>query len=480
MLFAERMSRAGALTVALVLLIVLLSTSVMAMMLTPNMKEKYNSGQRELEFNENGTTFKSGHWPLHSSWEVYVGAQMIPYKSSPVLNWTERAVVNNFCNGYKTTTWEVTLINESGRKLNVSDRNCSSTASFVEYERDWEYNTELYWDAALTKANKAGDLKIITEQDVGIRRNKITIDWQPNDKGTSYGLKWRVNSSKSLDIIDKQVRSLTYGIDWDDLPLFSTAVLSKRNEILISLPTATGDQFHDPVLSDSLIGYWSFDDEDISGGIMEDIHSSRNNGTVNEANNVSGNCNEALNFDGSNDDVNFSITSSDLNNLTTDNPRRPGYNSTITVSMWLNPDDTAGTQVYVDKGNSAQGWGIRMQSNQFTFLQLYDGATDTGAWQISSGDVNIDSWEMYTVTFDGNQTPVFYRNGSSTSHSVLDAPGFVADTDHAQPLKFGERSDGTSQSYDGQMDEVGIWSVELTSSLISDLYNSGNFLFIDI
>jgi len=164
----------------------------------------------------------------------------------------------------------------------------------------------------------------------------------------------------------------------------------------------------------------------------------------------------ALNFDGTNDYVSI--------------PDDPFSNSnTFTIQAWLKPE----------AANDGAYHG---------FVGLQDGKRKPSLWVSTDGNLHYDSYKgtvRYSgIISDGNNrfftagewvhvgwtndgsNYKFYKNGN------LVATETAPDTFHA-PDSQGYQIGKVDNYFEGQIDEVAIWDVALSSVDISDLYNSG-------
>jgi len=167
----------------------------------------------------------------------------------------------------------------------------------------------------------------------------------------------------------------------------------------------------------------------------------------------------ALNFDGTNGYV--SIPDDPFSN-----------NNTFTIQAWLKPE----------AANDGAFHGI---------LGLQDGKRKPSLWVSTGGDLHYDSYKgavRYSGTIsDGNNrfftsgewvhvgwtndgsNYKFYKNGN------LVATEIAPDTFHALESQ-GYQIGKVDNYFEGQIDEVAIWDVALSSVVITALYNSGNGL----
>ena len=180
--------------------------------------------------------------------------------------------------------------------------------------------------------------------------------------------------------------------------------------------------------------------------------------------------NYALSFDGT-DDI---VSCGDITNL-----RRPEY---FTVMFWFKrTGDSSGTShdsnhginnIMYSKGSDRNNDNIEIGS-EGNNLEIYldSGAGDDRLTYDAGLSNNI--WYHVTVTYDKDQSneTTLYINGSAVANwsdasSKLDqstgSPVTIGDTDHI------------SAPFTGLIDEVTVWTITLTSSQVSAIYNSGN------
>ena len=177
--------------------------------------------------------------------------------------------------------------------------------------------------------------------------------------------------------------------------------------------------------------------------------------------------NYAHSFDGT-DDI---ISCGDITNL-----RRPGY---FTVMFWFKRTaDNSGNSnhginnIMYSKGSDGDNDNIEIGS-EGNNLEIYldSGAGDDRLTYDAGLSNNI--WYHATVTYDKDQSneTTLYIDGSAVANwsdasSKLDqstgSPVTIGDTDHI------------SAPFTGLIDEVAVWTITLTSSQVSAIYNSGN------
>ena len=197
-------------------------------------------------------------------------------------------------------------------------------------------------------------------------------------------------------------------------------------------------------LTTNLLAYYSFDSD------VTDGSGNGNNGAINGGVSIdSGQSllggNSAL-FDGSNG----TYVSTSISNQ-----------QTWTVSVWVRHSSDA-YRGYEDIviGNAA-GWDCVLANG---YPQEYDAGTLTHGTQLTQETWHHVVWMSDNtgggsrIVLDGNWA------GSATSGSDSDIT----------PIRIGGGTNG--EGYQGHLDELGIWSRELTQTEVEDLYNSGSGL----
>ena len=82
------------------------------------------------------------------------------------------------------------------------------------------------------------------------------------------------------------------------------------------------------------------------------------------------------------------------------------------------------------------------------------------------------SWHMVTITWNGS-TVEYFLDGISKG---TDSSATYGDT---ASYAFGRRHSNADQFWNGKIDDMAWWNSQLSNNDISDLYNSGNGLYID-
>jgi hypothetical protein len=147
-----------------------------------------------------------------------------------------------------------------------------------------------------------------------------------------------------------------------------------------------------------------------------------------------------------------------------------GAGTKYTISAWVNFTSLAGEQTIVEKfiGPTGPGWTI----TKLGFPNPDD------VFRFAADAVVIDTTNLATtgsflhlvVRSDGTNVEFFF-NGSSAGTAASPA---ISTT--STPLLIGERQGGQSHAVNGVIDEVALWSRDLSNAEIAQVYNGGSGL----
>jgi len=205
-------------------------------------------------------------------------------------------------------------------------------------------------------------------------------------------------------------------------------------------------------LREELVSYYKLDET--SGTTVTDSHGSidgTNNGPATVG--VTGKINTAYDFESADSDYisgdsNIGITGNDVRS----------------ISVWIKPESVTG-DFYIagigDTGLANQAFYLTIYNSQ---IRVVDINTNT---PVSTGTINVGEWYHLVVTHDGTDT-ILYING--TQNATASSKTYNTANNN---IFMGSNSAGIL-NFDGIIDEVGFWKRTLTSSEVSELYNSGN------
>ena len=182
----------------------------------------------------------------------------------------------------------------------------------------------------------------------------------------------------------------------------------------------------------------------------------------------------SLSFDGTNDYVEVPYAAS--MNPTGD----------FTVNVWVKAGASSNWQSAVTSRSASTTCGedTNQTSGYMLYIQpdeewsFWNGRCTSNTWaQINTNvEVDLGTWQMQTVTYNQSGTMMkLYVDGVLIGNNNSDTLKANGD----RPLRIGAGRTNTTASYffNGKIDEVAIWSSELSSDEIVQLYNSGETLY---
>ena len=227
-------------------------------------------------------------------------------------------------------------------------------------------------------------------------------------------------------------------------------------------------------LNEGLLGYWSFDGPDMAQGTNNtwalDRSGNGNKGVLrNMATStarVKGKIGQALDFDGTNDDV--KISGSSLNNL-----------DPFTYTAWFKiPRNAQATNdTIIGKLPGGDGKYLRLGGGQPDQLQFHvDRPTDADALT-NANAISRNKWTFVAATYNSTDGPRIYLGTSKNPVSEVSylsrtAGSGSAPDDSGVSLFIGALGAST-QNFKGPIDDVRIYNRVLSLDEIKRLYNMG-------
>ncbi len=141
-----------------------------------------------------------------------------------------------------------------------------------------------------------------------------------------------------------------------------------------------------------------------------------------------------------------------------------------TVSAWVRPNSVTGGQAIVEWGQPGGGtrWTLRLDDARLrTEVQ--------GGFLVGETELEAGEWSHVAVTFDGTNLSdaVLYVNG--VMQDVFDSTDIPINTGDVADVRVGASSaaawGGAGRWFDGNLDEVGIWSRALSETEVQSLAN---------
>lgn len=150
--------------------------------------------------------------------------------------------------------------------------------------------------------------------------------------------------------------------------------------------------------------------------------------------------------------------------------------TTFTVCAWFRTSATYTTDgAIVNKGGFGSdsagenmNYGIFIAADQKVKGEFED-ATGTNYRITSTGTYNDGQWHFVCLTYD-NATLKLYVDGNTTPVDSLSTT--ATPETNAKPLRIGANSRANDRHFSGDIDQVRIWGRALSSSEMSDIYNT--------
>jgi len=214
-------------------------------------------------------------------------------------------------------------------------------------------------------------------------------------------------------------------------------------------------------LSDGVILSYTNDNTEIIGSTLFDLSSTSNDGTIYGATcGVIGQINEACNFNGSNkieSDNNIGITGSEDR----------------TFSMWVKMSSTSG-QYLLSTGGATNALSGKRWTPYFLDSDTINVNIKSGNAYFTVGDIGDNTWHHLVFGLNGTKDDdiFLYLDGVEV---IKDSSGGTIINSDDDIVRIGY--DLQSESYfDGAIDEIIIWNRTLSSTEVTELYNSGDGL----
>ncbi len=208
------------------------------------------------------------------------------------------------------------------------------------------------------------------------------------------------------------------------------------------------------VPSNGLVGWWPFN------GNAIDSSGTGNNGSVTGASLTSdrfGRSNQAYSFDGNADYINCGNASS------------LSISGSITISVWIYANNFNTDHGIVSKYNTSPSYEL-ITSSPYSIAPLNKVRwLDAGGFLFSNA-INANTWYHLVTVFDvTNQKKYIYINGNLVAQSSVSLSAIPTNSNNLY-IGSHQPSNVSYWSWDGKLDDVGIWNRVLTDCEIKSLY----------
>jgi len=221
--------------------------------------------------------------------------------------------------------------------------------------------------------------------------------------------------------------------------------------------------FSSATLTDGLPSYYQMNDDLATTNVIDIINN--NDGTLEGGDNtqdisVTGIIGKALHLDGSSDIIDLN-DGNDFDFTTSDD---------FSISFWIKPDEWVNGQRIFSNDDGSNGYQIIEAtaggSGTGNNIQFWGNG---GSLVVSTDEIVIGEWNHIVVTFEGGTAKIYINDSTPFSGSTTISAS-------SNDLYIGWDPSLSDNYYDGVIDEIGIWNRTLSSSEVSELYNSGGGL----
>ena len=231
-----------------------------------------------------------------------------------------------------------------------------------------------------------------------------------------------------------------------------------------------------PGLKSGLVGHWTFDGKNMSGGVARDISGQGNNGFLfNIATSTfytAGRLGQGANFDGVDDYI--SLGASNTYDFSSTNA--------FTIALWIKPPgntNASNTFIRGSSNTSADSTVYLLQTNS-SDATAWTGRVSDGTTRITltiTGAVTVNQWQHLALTWNGaTKTLELYKNGVSIGsatdsnfttlwdgNEAVDENTAIGADIRSTPRHFGK----------GIMDDVRVYNRTLSAGEVLQLYATG-------
>jgi hypothetical protein len=151
--------------------------------------------------------------------------------------------------------------------------------------------------------------------------------------------------------------------------------------------------------------------------------------------------------------------------------------STFSISCWVSVVNTDGLQSIISSiaRNAGNYYGVSLYNYGYMWFQIGIG-TPSVVNLIEPSPITYNTWTHIVITKSSSGAKI-YRNGTLTASNSSSTPPSFHTTNYCS---IGAQQNTSYQYYAGngtKIDEVNIWTKELTSTEITSLYNTGTGKF---
>ena len=193
-----------------------------------------------------------------------------------------------------------------------------------------------------------------------------------------------------------------------------------------------------------------------------------NNGTISGGVNctgVAGKINGACTFNGTNGYIFLPRTNMlDFGNFTN-----------FTIIAWVNTSNSIANGPFIvdtrhSFGGTGPGYTLMLNSTGHPVLRMADGVSVT-SFTNATKNITAGQWSMIAVSASRTNTTLFFVDGAQVGTANISSMGNISST-HAN-LYIGTKDGGSTNAFNGSIDEVIIYNTSLSADDVYNLYTYG-------
>ena len=165
--------------------------------------------------------------------------------------------------------------------------------------------------------------------------------------------------------------------------------------------------------------------------------------------------------------MDFNSGNSDYINL--GNPTALQFTSDLSISGWFKTSSTSAGRIISKDNVSNRSYTVQIQADGSVIGVIFE-SNSTAKVVTSSTGYNDGNWHHFGFTYEqGVGLKLYIDGGTPATLPYTSAPNF----NQAANVEIGRRGDGFNY-FNGQIDEISIFSRALSSDEIDTLYNNGS------
>lgn len=236
----------------------------------------------------------------------------------------------------------------------------------------------------------------------------------------------------------------------DDVRIYSRALSATEITNLYNLGAAKLNASQNALLTNGLVGLWSFDGADLSGTTAYDRSGAGNNGTLTNGPVAAiGQLGQALNFDGVNDYINIGATD---------------ISSPCTMSTWVKLSSRHSIAAGLI-GPVGSNTGFRAEQYAADAVGLTVAGVVDAVFSAPGYTVPLNTWTHLLTTINSATSATLYVNGT-LSGTLTVSSGLAC--------WRGDIGRNASGLLNGSIDDVRVYNRALSASEVQDLYALGD------